>query len=373
MKYMIYLAVCVAAVTSCGNSGPEPVAVQEMPELEIDTLQVALEIGVEVGDSTNTFSAIVAALLDSSGRILVLDQPAACLKVFDIEGNFISQESRPGNGPGELIMPWDMFLMPDGRLVVIDPGKMGFVVFSDSLNFLEEIGLWPQNPPFQGTPVSDSQYVAYKIDTDMADNSIIMRRTVAIYSWGEEEWDRILWQDSLVASMNEIMDNPSKLFIDLLDPLSIGGDGSNGIFFSLKDSEEYIITGWNSSGDEILNFSMALEPVNKTPEGIAAESTYVNNYINRISGGGGAGMIFEPDPYRDMVTGVDIGPDGNLWVRRGTVDSPFFDIYSLDGEPLYHAVFPAEGWSWKTSVTQQGILAWEEDPETGYQKLYVLK
>ena len=372
MKYLFVLC-CLILFAGCGGSGQEPTIDQNIPVLPVDTLQVALEIGVEIGDSSNTFGAITSTLIDQWGRILVLDQAATCLKVFDSEGNFLLQVSRSGNGPGELVLPWDMFMMPDGRLAILDLGKLGFVVFSDSLEYLEEVGLWPQNPPFQGTPISDNQYVAYKIDTDVADDGIVLRRTIALYSWGEEEWDQIFWQDSIVASMNEIVENPSVLIIDLLDPLNLSGNDSDEIYFSLKDSEEYLITGWNQAGEEIMSISMDLAPVNKTAEAIAAESTYVNNYISRMSGGGGAGMIFEPDLHRDMVTGVDIGPDGNLWIRRGTIDSPFFDIFSKEGELLHHVIFPVEGWSWRTSVSEEGILAWEEDPEDGYQVLYLLE
>lgn len=74
-----------------------------------------------------------------------------------------------------------------------------------------------------------------------------------------------------------------------------------------------------------------------------------------------------------MVIGVDIGPDGNLWVRRGITDIPFFDIFDTEGNLLHHTVFPRKGWSWRTSVSPEGILAWEEDPEEGYQVLYLLE
>jgi len=372
MKYTISLLAFILVLAGCGDSGEEAVSVQEIPVLPVDTLHTVLEIGVEIGDSTNTFGAIVSAAFHRNGMILALDQVAACVKVFDSDGNYIQQLSRAGNGPGELVMPWGMFLMPDGKLMILDPGKLGFVVFDDSLEFTEEYALWIQNPPFHGTAISDSQFVGYKIETDMTDDNIVMGRVVALYTLGEEEWEHIFWQDSLVASMNEIMENPSMFIIDLLDPLSIGGNVSDGIFFSLKDSEEYLVTGWNPDGDEILSIRLDLEPVNKNFEEIAAESTYVNNYISRLSGGG-AGLIFEPDPFKDMVIGVDIGPDGNLWVRRGTVDSPFFDIFDTEGNLLHHVIFPAEGWSWKTSVSEDGILAWEEDPESGYQKLYILE
>ncbi len=374
MKYLLTVLSSLLLISGCGGNEHESAAVQNIPVLPVDTLRAVLEIGVELGDSTNTFGAITTSLIDIEGSILVLDEVATCLKVYDSNGNYLQQVSRHGNGPGELVMPWGMFTMPDGRLMILDLGKQGFVVFDDSLQFIEEIGLWPQQPPFQGTPLSDNKYAAYKVDFDMVENNILINRRVALYSYGEEDWDLILWQDSVEVNINDVVENPLTFFIDLLDPLIIGGNGSDRIYFSLKDTEEYLIAGWNPEGEEVLSISMNLAPVEKTPEEMAAESTYVTRYVARMGGGGeGSSMEFEPDPFKDMVIGVDIGPDGNLWVRRGTIDSPFFDIYSLEGELLHHVIFPAEGWSWKTSVSQEGILAWEEDPEEGYQVRYLLE
>ncbi len=374
MKYLLTVLSSLLLIIGCGGNEHEPAAVQDIPVLPVDTLEAVLEIGVELGDSTNTFGSIISAVIDQYGRIMVLDQVALCVKIYDSSGNYLRQLSRQGNGPGELVMPWEMFLMSDEKLMILDLGKQGFVVFDDSLQFMEEVGLWPQQPPFQGTPVSDNQFAAYKVDFDMVDEKILINRRVALYSYGKEEWDLILWQDSIEMSMNDIVENPSIFFIDLLDPLSIGGNNSDMIYFSLKDAQEYRVTGWNSEGEEVLSISMDLIPVEKSAEEMAAESTYVTNYISRMGGvGGGGSMEFEPDPFKDMVIGVDIGPDGNLWVRRGTMDIPFFDIFNTSGELLQHVVFPQDGWSWKTSVSQEGILAWEEDPEEGYQVLYLLE
>ncbi|MEN8208392.1 MAG: 6-bladed beta-propeller, partial [Candidatus Fermentibacteria bacterium] len=139
MKYLLNALICLILIAGCGGNGEEPAAVQDIPALPVDTLQAVLEIGVELGDSTNTFGAVTSAVIDRDGRILVLDQVAACVKIFDSSGYYIQQLSRQGSGPGELAFPWGMFLMADGMLMVLDPGKQGFVVFDDSLQFQEEL------------------------------------------------------------------------------------------------------------------------------------------------------------------------------------------------------------------------------------------
>lgn len=379
MKYILGLLSAVILMTSCGgeDAGFRSGEVLNPPTMPVDTLESVIEIGVELGDSAYVFGAVSDAVFDERGRILVLDQVAADLRLYDEEGIFLEYVTARGSGPGMLAMPWSMFFMDDGRLMLMDMMKLGYVVFDDSLAFAEEISNWPQNPPFQGMSVSDSQFVAYKIDTDMQDNNIVMKRSVVLYDYGQEDWSSAFWQDSMTMTQSEIMADPSKLILDLLDPLSISGNSETGVFFSLKDGEEYSVLGWDLEGREIFNVSMDLNPVDKSAEEIRAESLYVNRYIERMAGGGGGGNFpfkLSPDPHKNMVEGVDLGPDGNLWVRRGTRSYPFFDVFDIETEELLrHVVYPDEGWSWKTVVSPRGIIAWEEDPEEGYQVLQVLE
>ena len=83
---------------------------------------------------------------------------------------------------------------------------------------------------------------------------------------------------------------------------------------------------------------------------------------------------FQPEPLKDMVIYINIGPDGYLWARRGTTETPFFDIFDpTNGELLRQAIFIDDGYSWKFEITRNGILAWEEDPEDCYQVLYQIQ
>lgn len=113
MKCLLTVFGCLITVLSgCGGNGQEPAAVRDMPVLPVDTLQAVLEIGIELGDSTNTFGAITSTVIDQEGRILVLDQVASCIKVYDSNGNYLQQVSRQGNGPGELVFPLNSNLTP---------------------------------------------------------------------------------------------------------------------------------------------------------------------------------------------------------------------------------------------------------------------
>jgi len=339
--------------------------------LPVDTLQSIFQIGEELGDSTNTFGSILDVSVDRDGRILVLDEVYAFVKIYDLQGNYLRQVSRRGDAPGELARPRGLGIMPDGRLIISSPGKAGFVVFDSSFHFLEEISLWYNNSPYDLAAISNSEVVICRYDED-PDNDFI-RHTLGIYSLGSTNCDVLLWKDSMEVTKSLEETDPSQSWIFcLFNLLEVNTDYSGNIYFAPIDQFEYRVIVWDSAGNEILNLTRDITPVEKTFGEIESEVMYMNGHF-RNKAGYLPSFEFHPLPYRNMIEEVGIGPDENLWVRRGTRIDLFFDIYDLDGVLLRHAVYPVESWSWETEITPYGILAWELDPLTGYQKLYLVQ
>ena len=78
------------------------------------------------------------------------------------------------------------------------------------------------------------------------------------------------------------------------------------------------------------------------------------------------------DPYRTFIRALGVDDSEHLWVVRGTELEPVFDVYDMSGAHLFTARLPVESGSWKFHIDRFGILGWEEDPEEGFQKLYVI-
>lgn len=361
----------ILMVVACCN--PEDDGVLTTTQIDVtnpvDTLNVVLELGDLGGDSTEIFGSIIDADIDQQGRIFVLDEVFCCLKVYDIQGNYIRQVSRRGSGPGESFHPRSMFIMPDGRIGICASDKAGFIVFDDSLEYEEEIRFWLENSPYHVTPITNSR-IAVSRYTENSDSSIL-RHTLSVYEWGEDEREVLLWKDSIDASIESIANIQLMFRFAFIDLLCSGGTGDGAVYFSPSNPYNYSVYAWDSTGAEILHITRDMESVEKTIEEIDDEIFQVCSQFQTQSGRE-LPFPYQPNPYRDLIISADIGPDGNLWVRRGTHLEPFFDIYDLEGNLLRHAVFPAEGWSWQTETTASGILAWELDPEEGYQKLYLL-
>ncbi|MBN1435337.1 hypothetical protein JW921_11290 [Candidatus Fermentibacterales bacterium] len=331
-----------------------------------------MEIGEELGDSTDSFGYIADALIDSNGQILVCDEMEGCLKVFDLNGDFIRLSLHRGSGPGEFRTARSMFSMPDGRVCVLTGDRLGYLAFDDSLDLVEECSPWFQNSPYYATALSDSELVMCRHHGNAATGNML--QTVAVYRWGEPEWKTLLWKDSMRVEGDGDEALSAMLRFSLVDQLSTCGVGDGIVYFAPNDPHLYEVFAWDSSGEEVLHITRTMAPVVRTEQEIADEVFYLNAYMaSRSTGHRPLGFDYEPEPYRDMIAEVEIGPDSNLWVRLGTREGLFFDIYDRNGDPLGHAFYDDPGWSWETRGTPCGILAWELDPPEGYQKLYLLR
>ena len=76
--------------------------------------------------------------VDAAGRIFVLDEKAANIKVFNSDGNFIRTIAKSGQGPGELGMPISIHISPGGELFVNDMGRRSLLVFTLGGEFLRK-------------------------------------------------------------------------------------------------------------------------------------------------------------------------------------------------------------------------------------------
>ena len=372
MKVVITLLFTLLLISACGTA--EEVPAEEVNELSfpVDTLEITNFIGEELGDSTNTFGIIAdAEYLLKTGNILLLDNGASCFKEFTPAAEYIRQISRQGSAPGELSPMTFEFFQMGNKILALNMMKQGFVVFDDSLNFIEEFSHWTQNPPMQCVGVSDSVYAAYKPDfSEAGEGQFVMYRRIVTYNYGAEDYSLVLWEDSMELSINDLITNSSSLINDFLLGITLGGN-SDIILFSLRESEDYTVHAWYPDGTDAFTITMPLEPVPKTEEEIAEEKAYMEGFFSQM---GAQGMgEFVPEPYRDMVYSVNIGPDGNIWIQRGTLEQPFFDIFDLEGALIGHKVLPEAGWTWHFSMSEFGILGWEDDPELGFQQLFIIE
>jgi hypothetical protein len=108
----------------------------------VASLVEELTIGVENGAAEYMFTSVQAILPLRDGTLLILDVSSGrgggstFLRQFDATGKYIRTFGRTGRGPGEYTRPHGLTQLPDGRVVLLDAGKMN--VYSAEGQFLEQ-------------------------------------------------------------------------------------------------------------------------------------------------------------------------------------------------------------------------------------------
>ena len=86
---------------------------------------------------------------DAQGRILVLDNQARELRIFDAQGTHLRTVGGRGGGPGEFQTPVGLALAPDGRIWIVDSGNGRYSVLDAEAEFVTS---WPRALGFMAWP-----------------------------------------------------------------------------------------------------------------------------------------------------------------------------------------------------------------------------
>ena len=93
------------------------------------TLVPEVSIGELDGPEEYLFGWIFSIAVDDDRNVYVFDYQAQHVGVFDSAGDHVETLGRPGEGPGEFNRAEAIALLPDGRLVVRNPGNQRIEVF----------------------------------------------------------------------------------------------------------------------------------------------------------------------------------------------------------------------------------------------------
>lgn len=168
MKTASVLGLCVLALTACRggeakwagtitdsagvayvqNPAEGDWSLQPQPQFVKD-----LDIGTVEGEPAYQFSTIAGIDVNDAGEILVLDQQAAQVRVFDAAGKHVRSIGRPGGGPGELMAGQTLIGVRAGRgdtVYVGDLGRFRIVALGGDG---KEVGSYP-TPLTEGIPVT---------------------------------------------------------------------------------------------------------------------------------------------------------------------------------------------------------------------------
>jgi hypothetical protein len=372
MKYSFTLAPMILAFMagSCGNGESEPVIDGSEDETMLELIIVD-SIGVELGDSNYVLGSIEASSHTMDGNILILDRPASCVREYTPGGDFVRQYGRRGTGPGEVVNPLSMTRLTDGRVVMLDMQTGGLHAFSPEGEWLGVTAEIVNEPILWISPAESNTYIGTHNTIDVEEGQLFVTAVVGKFESDSPEPILVYWENRFPFDFVDF----TVLINESYFANAWASDREGNVFLARRDTEEYLITGYDANGEVFVQFGLDIPMAEKSEREIIEEAEFWNTRARNMGANGQ--LNYAPDPFRWKIHSMGIDDRNRLWVRRGTEEIPTFDVFDYGGNHLFTAELPGitgcSGLLWEVHVDEFGILAWSLDPPDGYQKLYMVE
>jgi len=343
-----------------------------------------VSIGVLQGEDAYMFGSVRAIAVAPDERIFVLDTQVPAVRLFSADGVHIRDVGRVGEGPGEFQEPdGGLAYMPDGRVIVRDPGTGKMVVFDGDGEPVDDWRL-PYGGGFNTTRGfhwdSAGHLLTFTI-TNMGapvtewERGFIrfhptgtVRDTIIPPDWDFEEWV-VSAQRENSSSTSRVPYGPESVVF--YSPLGYWVGGVN---------TDYRIEQFRPDGT-ILRIERAWEPVGvNREEASLLRRRLEENFRRNFPGWSWNGPDIPPTkpPYADLY----VAEDGRIWVvvateseeylspadvaeeerQTGSVINRFrapvaFDVFEPDGDYLGRATAPV-GFSLSARPVFRGETVW---------------
>ena len=339
------------------------------------TLVPEVSIGELDGPDELLFGWIRSIAVDDDHNVYVFDDQAQEVRVFDSAGRYVETLGRRGRGPGEFSRAEAIALLPDGRLVVRDPGNAALEVFVPGTTETER---WRYNVGglHSLTPLyTDASGRTYLHTTDLSRTDFAMHIVV----FGPD------------GSQIDTLPQPSSTY----EPLEVTAErGASSVGYYVPFSPEFhwtvhpsghFISGVSSEykidlvrDDGVLRIERAADPVPVHEQERARQRESVVQRMQAFAPDwtwDGPAIPDHKPFFRDLVA----GRDGRIWVEVPTearaVENPDhdpedpasapvlwrapprYDVFEPDGTYL-GAVMPPAGFSTSTDPVFDGDYVW---------------
>jgi len=369
-RFLFLCSFPLMVLSGCGDQDVEPIEEVLIGEL---TLQPSDTIGVELGDSNYVFGSIGETVFDSHGNVLVLDETAACVRIFTPDGEFLRQIGSKGSGPGELLTPGGLTVISDGTILIMDGSMGGVHAFDPEGEWLGLVTDYQgQGTPQWAWPVDDNAYVAALLDFRMEEEGPILTLYVGRFEGDPEP--------VVVYHQVETIFDPSDITALVNTPLlsvSFAADPQGNVYVAPVSTEEMHVNIYDRDGNLTSEFTREYPRVMKTEQELVNEQAMMTEIL-RERGVPGDAASYQPDPYRWIVPPFGLGIDGQgrIWAQRGTEEEITFDLFDVSGEFLRTVKLEGYGASElavdfvSIKVQPGGILAFPMEP-SDYPKVLV--
>ena len=283
-----------------------------------------LRIGSLMGEEEYTFGNVAGLGVLANGTLWVGDVHLGAIRRYDREGAYLGMVGRKGEGPGEFRYPYEVRVLPDGRIAVGDDGLKRISLFEPTGEFLHSfrspsLGRFALRVDLDGnlylydaTSVfsrAEAERLANVISSSGREEEAGALRVLAAGAPEEGERYRRFWLR--MSPEGEVVDTifqPNRPDDDLWGVWSRVGFSPKGYSpVVVGKTGRYEITYRRSDG-MVVQIERGVTPIPWAPEERKEQERLAYTYSSR-GGAGGEVTEFKP-PFNDLW----IDQEGRFWV-----------------------------------------------------------
>ena len=323
---------------------------------QVPQLTPLTRFGCESCEGPALFTRINSLAIAPDQRILVADQSAPRVRIFDVSGRVQAAFGRTGQGPAELGHPAALSVAPNGTVEVIDMTRRRLMRFGPAG---EDRGSVALGGFADGAFAPQGGHAVAIISAPMAPVLKLFRVT------GDQATPLLRIKNS---------DFPMRLpgSIENLS-VAVAPDGS----FAVGDGMgAYLIRRFKSDGTPTGETGRTIARVRRTAEEIRlareARSRMIDAMLARAGRGATAPPLSDIPAERDYFEagGLRFDEKGRLWVRveRNTSGRTVFDVFDAAGRYIGEVSVPVE---FRTYAVGAGLLAAVVADDAGVPQVHV--
>jgi 6-bladed beta-propeller len=302
-------------------------------------------------DDEMIFGQIGRVDSDTDGNVYLFDAQLSQVYVFSPHGELVRTLFGEGEGPGELRLPRDMALLPDGNIGVV-LGFGGKLVILDSggnplpgVDITTRTGRGNVNSiRCRGGQLVIGGTEYEQLPRDGASNHI---NYLSSYDLNGKEKVRYLEFLREVDYHNNFTFEEKTALIDFIFTFDIAPDGR---IYTFPDRDEYAISVYHPTGQLDRVIEREFTSLKRTPEDTARMETLIERRFRTFPFDLTI-EIAETEPDINWLhRGIQVDDDGLLWIRhsRSNRNQPrgimlSYDVFDRDGHFIKQVAIPCEG------------------------------
>jgi hypothetical protein len=280
--------------------------------------KLKLETSYDFGEEMDAIGNFII----TNDKIFALNPQEKSLKIYDLKGKLLKNIDQSGKGPGELLMPTNLFEdKKNSSIGVVDQMNRRTSYFDYEGNYIKDVPFKDMKVPMDVRYLGNKKLYFYMgIEFDKEKGSIVSKPTVELI---DGDSVKVLYSASF---------NPMKMNIGT-SKIPIYAISNENIFITSNSINKYQIQVFDDKGNKLKNISKKFKKGKKSKKDLERIKSILDRVKKQVAASGSKmDLDYSGYQYKNAIDFLMIGPNQNLWVKSFDKKGNLFDIIGKDAK-----------------------------------------